>query len=107
MAAGSQTHRPIAQLKAVANPTVINLTSPATANDEFSYTFTTDVKRILIRCRENTEIKMNFTSIDTSGEWITLKPRAVFSDWGLRLNGVTIYFKANESSQIIEMLTWV
>lgn len=107
MPIGSQTHRPIAQLKTATNPVVINITSPATANDEFSYTFTSNVKRVLIRCRGNVETKFNFVSIDTSSEWVTLKPRAVFNDWGIDLKDVTMYFKVDGVSQVVEILTWI
>jgi len=107
MSFGSQTHRPIAQLRAVTNPTVDNITSPVISEEEFTLVIPDKTKKLLIRCRDNADIKMNFTSIDTINKWVTIPKGASYSDWGLDLTSVTIYLKVTGSSKIVEVLTWI
>ena len=106
MSFGTQTHRPIAQLKSSDTPLVVNVTSPGVSDTEFSYSFIGEVKRILIRCRNGANIKMNFESIDTSGNWMTIPGYASYSEWGIILTGKTIYLKVDQPSQVVEILTW-
>lgn len=109
MSVSNQTHRPIAQLKAVKNPLIENLTSPATIDNEFSYALPENTKKIMIKTQNqnsSAEIKFNFISIDTEGKWITIPPRNAFFDYSLDLVSTTVYFKVNKASEVIEVLTW-
>ena len=106
MPVGSQTHRPVAQLKAVTNPTIENLVSPINVLEEFTYSFPSSSKKVLFRCRDGLEVRFSFTSIDTSSKWVTLPGGASFSDWGLDLSGIILYLKVNGVSANVEILTW-
>lgn len=80
--------------------TNLNLVS----NVENSYSFQTDTRQVMIRCRNGVELKFSFTASETSTNFITLKAGCV-----LRLNGIDfsskeIYFLSgtNATVEILE-----
>lgn len=107
MSFGTQTHRPIAQLKSATAATIENVTSHATPDTEFTYSIPDNTKSILVRVRGTGDLKLNYTSIDISTKYITLKAGAVYSASYINLVGVTLYMKCSTSSDTIEIETWV
>lgn len=86
---------------------VFNVTGAAIAGDEFSQVLPDGTKKLLIRSRDKAELKFNYTSIDASSEWITLKPYAVYSVEGVELNGHTLYMQGSVTNQTVEIEVWV
>lgn len=88
-----------------ATPLIINAAA-ATANTEYSYTFSANTKKILIRPRTDANVKFAYTSGQSATNYITIPNGSSFSLDDLNLNGVTIYFQTDKPSNTLEILAW-
>ena len=89
-------------------PEIYNVTSPGTADTEFSQALTEGTKKIMIRARESgVRIKMAFTSGQSGTNYITIPSNATFTENELTLgSGFTLYMQTNKASEVVEILEW-
>ena len=94
-----------AKIVSAATPTIYNISMP-TAGSEYSQPLSNGTKKILVRARVRSQIRLAFSSGGTSTFWITLEPGVVYYEENLDLNGVTIYLQSTAASQVTEILEW-
>ena len=108
MSFGTQTHRPIAQLKSAQTATVSSETSPAISEQVFTITIPDNTKKLLIKSRDtNVSFKLNFASIDSTSEWVTIPKGVYYYEENLNLIGQIAYLKVVGTSKVIEVLSWI
>lgn len=91
------------------NVKITKLTSPATANDSFSHTFTDGTKRFKIYLRSANRLEYNWVNSDFS-----LVPTEIgqtglgegIKEEGITLNSATIYLRVNASSKNVYIEEW-
>jgi hypothetical protein len=88
-----------------ATPLVVNVAS-ALINTEYSYTFSANTKKILIKPRIDSNVKFSYISGQSGTTFITIPKGNTFSLDQLNLNGVTIYFQTDKPSNTLEILAW-
>ncbi len=103
MANVSTTFRGTPSLSTTA--TIYNLAMPI-ANTEYGQLLANHTKKLTIRSRLKSEIKLAFVSGNTATIYLTLAPCAVFSEENLDLEGVTIYASSNVAGNTLEILEW-
>jgi len=92
-----------------ANRQVIqNITSPAVADTEFSFTLSNLAKKYQIRVRnDSAKGRIAFAAGETSSKFWTLTRGTIFKSADLDLPATpTIYMTLNKSSQVVEVITW-
>lgn len=95
------TSRPRATVEAATVANVYNI-SVLLANTEVSQALATGTKKITIKVRGNSTLKLSFSS---GGPYITIPQGATWSNDGLNFNG-TLYFQTTKPSQIVEIEEW-
>jgi hypothetical protein len=98
------TIRPLAQVEAGRSPTIYNI-SITLANTEVSQVLTTNTKNFTVKVRGNSKLQIAFVSGESSTNFITVPPGAVFTSEGLNFSG-TLYFQTTQPSQVVEILEW-
>lgn len=74
-----------------------------TANVEGSYSFQTNSRRVMIRCRDNLDLKFAFIASESSTNYITLKVGCVLTLDGIDFSSKSIYLLTS-SNCIVEIL---
>jgi len=95
-----------AKIVTATSPNIYNLSMPI-AGTEYSQALSNGTKKILVRARNRSQLRIAFISGDTSTTWITVEPGAVYFEENLDLNNVIIYLQSTAASQITEILEWV
>ena len=86
--------------------TVENVTSPGTANTEFTIVIGSDVVEYRIRAREGT-LKIADTATESGTEFETVIPGNWHVETSLNLSGsITLYCQLNKASTVIEIVRW-
>ena len=75
------------------------------ANTEYSLVLQSGLKQIIIKSRNNSEIKICFVSGESNTNYVTIKPRAVLTLDGLSFSGFTLYSQTNTATimEIVEL----
>jgi len=102
MAVSSSTVRAAAPSK---NPLIYNITSPGSANTEFSQVLSTNTKQFIVKARGNATLKVAFVSGESSTNYITLSKHASLSQENLDAT-ITLYMQCDKASEVIEILEW-
>lgn len=88
------------------SPQIINIPVP-NANTEYDFIIPQNTGRYRFRARGNAKVKYSFESGKTDTEYFTVIPGNIESEDNLKLNGnLTVYFRANKSNEILELLLW-
>lgn len=94
------------ELSGAGTPTIYNVTSPGTANTEFSQALSANTKQFMIRVRGNAKLQFSFASGTSGSNFITIPPGSNYHAEGVDVASATIYMQANKASQTIEILEW-
>jgi len=86
------------------NPTIYNKTV-ASKDVEESQALGDGVKKIMIKCRGNANIKLSYTQNDSDTKYITIPRGVVYTEDGLDFSG-TIFFQTSVDTQVVEILVW-
>lgn len=84
------------------DPKVFNI--PIVQNVEGSYTFPSNIRRVLLKVRNSSKLQVAFTPTESASIFFTLHPGAVFEQENLD-QSFTIYFQASQAD-VVEILTW-
>ena len=90
----------------IATPKIYNVTSPGTANTEFSQALTANVKKFLVRARNMVELKLAFASGDSGTTYVTIPRGATFVENGINSSSLTLYMQCTKTSEVVEILEW-
>lgn len=85
---------------------VYNITSPGTANTEFSQVLTGHVKKLIIRVRGLAKLQYTFTALESGTKFITVRAATVQAIDGVDIISGTIYMQVNAISQVVEIEEW-
>jgi hypothetical protein len=86
--------------------TVENVTSPGTADTEFTIVIAADVVEYRIRARNGT-LKIADTATESGTEFETVIPGNWHVEENLSLSGaMTLYCQLNKASTVIEIVRW-
>lgn len=86
------------------NPLVENLAMPL-ANTEYSYAAASNLKRITIKSRNHSVLKVAYTSGESGTIYITLAPGSVYEE--INIDGTfTLYVQASKPNEVLEIVTW-
>jgi hypothetical protein len=87
-------------------PTIFNLSMPL-ANTEYSFNFPNKTNKFMIKIRDGmAKTKIAYVPGESGTNFITLGMGCSYGE-EVVLSGQTIYFQANKTSQIMEILYWV
>jgi hypothetical protein len=86
-------------------PKIYNISLPL-ANTEYSQALSSDVLKITIRLRGAANLRIAFNSGETSTNYFTIPSGCSFSESDLRLASSTLYFRADQASQTLEIIEW-
>lgn len=106
MSFNTQTFRIVAQLEAGNTPTIYNVTSPGTANTEFSQALASGTKKFMIRNRDKSDIQLAFNSGESGTLYITIPGCSTYTEDLVKLGSVTLYMQIQGVSETIEILEW-
>jgi len=106
MTTGTQTSRPVGELKASTAPKNYTIISPVLANTEFSQLLTDGTKQLIIRTKGDGVLQIAWVATESGTNSLTIKKNAVYSKDGLNLVGRTIYMQVNTSLEIIQIEEW-
>lgn len=84
---------------------IYNLSMP-TAGAEYSQLVNNATKRLIIRTRLPSELRMAYVSGETSTNYITVLPNCCRLIESVDLDSFTIYFRSSVSNQILEIEEW-
>lgn len=87
-----------------ASPTVSNLFL-ADSNTEYSLYFPSDCKKLLVKAREKSVVRLAFKKDETATNYITLPKGAIWCE-DLILGPFTAFFKAEVDNIWLEILMW-
>ena len=104
MSFGSQTHRPIAQLKSANNIKITNLPLP-TSGVEVAHALQNNVKHLLIKVqnKNNAQLQYAFIVNESGTNYITLEANCFKTFELIDLVGKTIYLQSDKDSTIVEI----
>jgi len=105
MSVASQTFR-FVPIKASTAPLIYNVTSPGTANTEFSQALSNGTKQLTIRCRGQSDIQLAWVATESSTNYITIPACSSYNVTNLELSSKTVYLQVDQASQIIEIEEW-
>lgn len=88
------------------SPAIINVTSPVTANTEFTQTINATVKQFIIRARGSSTLKLAFNTGETTTNFITISKHASLSQENLDTTNLTLYLNTDQGSETIEIFYW-
>lgn len=98
---------------AINSSTVVTKTAPtihniniATANIEQSLALSNNIKSLLVRSRNNADLKIAYVATESSTKFITIKKRAVYEETGLNATGLTLYFQSDTDNTDVEIIEW-
>lgn len=80
-------------------PTIYNL-AMASNGTEYSQALPDDTRKVLIRSRENSELKLAYTS---EGDYVTIPAGAAKTIEGVYLKGITLYLKSGSDNDVAEI----
>lgn len=103
MTFNTQTFRGKAILEPSRTPVVENLVSDATPLNVFTYIVPDTTKKIFIRARSSANLQLSFDVAFTN--YITIPKNNSYNEDGILFSG-TLYFKCDQASVTIEILTW-
>jgi hypothetical protein len=87
------------------NPLVVNIA--LTANVEATYTLPANTRQYVGKLRSGTStMNMGVSSGSTSTTYWTVGKGNFFADSGLLVTGLSLYFKTQDSGQVLELLIW-
>lgn len=86
-------------------PTIYNVIT-VLANTEYSQALPADTKEFLLRCRVNAVTKFAFIATQSGTNYIEVPVGTSFSQTGVKLTGITIYFQTNVPGATVELLVW-
>jgi len=87
-------------------PTIYNVTSPGTANVEFSQALSSNTKQFIVRVRGTADLQLSFNSGESGTVFLTVPRFASLHLDALDLVDVTLYMQCSGVSQVIEILEW-
>ena len=87
------------------NPTIYNKTV-ASKDVEESQTLNNGVKKFMIKCRGNANIKLSYIQNESDTTYITIPKGSVYNEEGLDFSG-TIYFQTDLDGQVVEIVEWI
>lgn len=85
---------------------IYNVSTPITANTEFSQALSSGVKQLMIRCRESNKIQFSFVSGESGTKFITISKNAVYKAAELNLSSSTLYMQVDGASLTVEIEEW-
>lgn len=82
---------------------ITNLAVP-TANTEVSHALSTDVKQVIIRCREYADIKIALTAAESGTKYFTIRRGCVLGLADIAFSAETLYVQSPVASVTVEIL---
>lgn len=102
MSFGSQTHRPIAQLKSSSDSRITNKVL-ASAGTEYSHEFQDGVRKVIIRARNFAALKYSFVATESGTKYETI-PALNFKVFEpVNYIGKTIYIQSTLDNTTVEI----
>jgi len=87
-------------------PKITHLSVP-TAGVEVAHILSANTKSILVRAQDKTAtIKFAYVATESSTKFITINPRAVYSEDSLLLASTTLFLQTDKAGQTLEILEW-
>jgi len=96
---------PVATVPVQLNPSVLNITSPATPNTEFPITLPTGTAQFRLKSRKLTRMKLAYVLGETVTNYYTLPPGSDFYESFVGSLGM-IYLSCDKASQDIELICY-
>jgi hypothetical protein len=81
----------------------INLTLSDT---EYSQALSLDVLKLTVKLRGMANLKLAFATGESLTKFITIPAGCSYTESDLRLASSTLYFNADQASQVLEILEW-
>lgn len=94
----------VTNVETITNPKIYNI-SVASADTEISQTLSASTKRITIRVRGNSVLKVSFLEGESGTNYIKVPMGCSYNETDLRFSG-TIYFQTVKASQVVEIIEW-
>ena len=85
-------------------PTIFNI-ALGTTDTEQSQALPSNTKQFLIKTRNNTELKISYTSGQSGTNFITIKRNAVFTDTNLYASQ-TLFFQSPSTGDTVEIVAY-
>lgn len=89
----------------VVSPAIQNVTL-TTAGTEYSIVIPADTKRFTIKSRQDSILKLSYTSGDTGINYFTIGYGVCYTEVNLDGSGLTLYLQSNKNGTVIEVLSW-
>lgn len=86
------------------NVRIINVTTPVTADTEFSIPLTNKTIHLEFRVRSNANLKFTYTSGESGTNYYSLPFGTTYSITNVNLQSKTLYLQCNKASQIVEVI---
>jgi len=86
-------------------PNIWNVSAPL-AGIEYSQALSASVKRFLIKCRDTAQIQLGYGVGESSTDFITIPPGAVYEEKDILSSSLTLYFQTDQAGQTIEIVEW-
>lgn len=96
----------LAQVQAASTLTIYNVTSPGTANDEFSQALSAGTKSFTIKVRGNDPVELQFSFVTGLPTFKTVEAFCEFSSPAVNLTGKTLFMKVDAISAVVEIEEW-
>ena len=85
-------------------PTIYNVSSPGTANTEFSQALSDNTKSLIIRSRDRAKIQLAFNSGESGTDFISIPKGASLELNNLDFISKTLYMQVDQASVTVEIL---